>query len=260
MPAATHDPSMDFFGPSLDSGESIDHTHEREILRWLASRADLLPLLLGSIGLNGPVAFDAAVTTPFRPRHKSCDIDLLAVPTEDPRSAVAIQAKRFKVTHGESGDSVSLDGSKLDDLIRQCNETRAWGFDRVSGLVVVMMDGQRHPAASLPYRRSSPDTFRHLYQFVKSRPLEPGIGMVFMEIVQPTMAGLDELGFLAVGIDEVARSQGQTGAFSERVAQWSDRMCRRGQRCNIALPPASESGIHLGPEDAIQLRLLRQPR
>ena len=255
--AELYTPSIELFCPT-SVGDSIDRTDETRLLRWAVRQPEILSLLLGSLGMAGPVGFDVEVTSPFLPRHGAGDIDLLAAPVRNPQEAVAIQAKRFKVTLGDSGDSVSLDAAKLDTLIRQCNDTIALGFDRVYGLVLIMMDGQTHPAPSLPHRRTSPATFRRLYHFLKSQTLAPGIGLAFMEIVQPTPAGFHELGFVAVGVDEPANHKGQSGEVSARVEKWTDKVLRKRKHCEVYLPPPSDAGIPIQPHESVGLRLVRR--
>lgn len=237
---------------------SIDNTYETDFLRWLARQPQLLPLLLGSFEMKGYICFDIGVSHPFLPRHSGGDIDLLAVAEADPREAVAVQAKRFKISLCDGGERVSLDGEKLDTLIQQCNDTILCGFDRVYGLALVMIDGQLNSTVSVLHRGTSENTFRRLYQFVKSRPLNPAVGMVFAEVVQPTGAHFQEYGFLAVGVDQHARHLGQKGELSERVGKWAARMTRKANRRMIDLPPVN-GGIPIGRDDQVGLRLVPKP-
>lgn len=250
--------AIELFPSSVKGCLSIDNTYETDFLRWLAGQPQLFRLLLGSFGMEGYVCFDTGVSHPFLPRHGGGDIDLLAVADADPREAVAIQAKRFKVSLCDGGERVSLDGEKLDSLIQQCNDTILCGFDRVYGLALVMIDGQLNSTVNVLHRGTSENTFRRLYQFIKSRPLNPAVGMVFVEVVQPTGAHFQEFGLLAVGVDQHARHLGQTGELSERVGKWADRMVRKDYRRMIDLPPV-HGGIPIGRDDEIGLRLVRRP-
>jgi hypothetical protein len=162
-----------------------------------------MQLILGQLGFRGRTCLDIEVTQPFLPRHSAGDIDLLAVPERDPRLAVAFQAKRFKARLSDHGDDLCLDGAKLDRLIDQCNRTLKLGFRQVYGLVLVMIDGHRNSAASILHHGTSDRTFRRLYQFTRSVALDWRVGMVFVEIVQPTAASFNKLGLVSVGVDRL---------------------------------------------------------
>lgn len=250
--------SIDVFAASGNNITSIDKTHEMATLRWLTTRPELLEMLLAEMGLKGRVGVDVGISDPFLPRYGHGDIDLLAVPANDPRYAVAVQAKRFKVAISDSGDTVSLDGKKLDSLIGQCNQTALCGFDRIYGLVLVMVDGQHHAAASLLHRRTSERTFRGLYHFIKREPLNPRIGMVFLEITQPTFESFQDFGVFAVGLDERATSFGQNGEFSQRVAWWTEEMRRKGRVYDVQPQALEGNSIPVSPEDEIGLRFIRR--
>jgi hypothetical protein len=252
------EPFIEMFAAG-QAGPSIDKTDEMGALRWIASRPDLLPLLLGQIGFSGAVSVGVSVTEPFLPRYRGGDIDLLAIPEKDPRCTVAFQAKRFKVALTGAGEQVSLEGAKIDDLVRQCNQTVQLGFHQVYGMILVMMDGQNHPAASILHHGASDPTFRRIYHFVKHASLDWRVGIVFVEIVQPTPTNLAEFGMLAVGIDQNAHPLEQCGDFSEKAALLADRLRRKGKVYSIQLPPLYGASIPVQPTEEVGLRLVRRP-
>jgi hypothetical protein len=257
VPSLSELTGIDFYRPS-EIGPSLDDVGEIPILKWLVRRPDLMQLILGQLGFRGRVCLDVEVTKPFQPRHRAGDIDLLAVPERDPRLAVAFQAKRFKARLSDHGDDISLDGAKLDRLIDQCNQTLKLGFRQVYGLVLVMIAGHRNSAASILHHGTSDNTFRRLYQFTRNVSLDWRVGIVFVEIVQPTAASFNKLGLVSVGVDKIAHPVGQAGAFSSLVERWANEMSRKRGVCQIELPPLQGEPILARPDEAIGLRLVRR--
>ena len=241
------------------AGRSLDEIEEIPTLRWLQSRPELLELLLGQVGLSGHVCSDVQVTQPFLPRNKRGDIDLIAIPAEEPRCAVAFQAKRFKVKVDGDDERVSLDAEKLTALVRQCNETISLGFHQVYGLVLVMIDGQNKEVRSLIHRGTSERTFKRIYRFFKQGSLDPRAGVVFVEIIQPTPADPAELGMMAVGVDQWASKAEQASRLSEKVAKFAEKLRRKGNITSVQLPPLEGmSPIPVSPIEEIGLRLVNK--
>ena len=55
------EPLIELLAPG-QPGSSLDETGEVAALKWMANRPDLLPLLLGQIGLGGVTCADVGVT------------------------------------------------------------------------------------------------------------------------------------------------------------------------------------------------------
>ena len=121
-----------------------------------------------------------------------------------------------------------------------------------------MIDGHCHPAASILHHGASDKTFRRLYHFVKNGSLDWHIGMVFVEIVQPTVAAFHKLGVVSVGVDALAHPVPQAATFSTRVEKWSTEMSKKRQVCDIQLPPLEGQPLPIPPEQEIGLRLIRR--
>lgn len=99
-----------------------------------------------SCGFFGETCWESGATRPF-----------IRGANQGPQTRDRVQIKRFKVTLSESGDSVSLDGEKFSDLIRQCNDTVQLGFHNTYGIVLVMVDGRgmRNPTSSASATQSA---------------------------------------------------------------------------------------------------------
>jgi hypothetical protein len=94
---------------------------------------------------------------------------------------------------------------------------------------------------------------------VKHASLDWRVGIVFVEIIQPTYTNLAEFGMLAVGIDQDAHPIEQSGDFSEKAALVADRLRRKGKVYSIQLPPLYGAPIPVQPTEEVGLRLVRRP-
>ena len=141
--------------------------------------------------------------------------------------------KRFPVRRDGEDEWVALDESKRSKLISQCNQTAALGFHKVYGVILIVVDGRDHPAASTLHRGASERTFRKLYTFIRPDSLDSRVGLTFLEIVQPTARDWRSFGMVAAAIDRPAIPIEQPGELSERVEKWARRAAAKGRCASI---------------------------
>ncbi|HXJ41328.1 MAG TPA: hypothetical protein VNH18_18750 [Bryobacteraceae bacterium] len=201
-------------------------------MEWFANQPDLLAVLLSQVGLGGRIVFDTNVISPFFRNQKEGEIDLIAIPEGEPRLATAFEVKRFPIRRTPDDEWIILDQSKWDKLVSQCNRTAALGFHKVYGIVLTVADGRHHPAVSSLHRGSAERTFQQLYQFTHSHSLHPCIGLVFLEIVQPTARNWTDFGMVAAALDKQADPVEQSGNLSEQVEKWARKAIKKG-RCAL---------------------------
>jgi hypothetical protein len=112
---------------------------------------------------------------------------------------------------------------------------------------------------SILHHGASDQTFRLIYHFVKRESLDWRVGIVFVEIIQPTPANVGEFGMLAVGVDRTAHRVEQIGDFSEKAARVCAKLRRKGKRHSVQLQALEEAGIPVEATEKIGLRLVRRP-
>lgn len=193
---------------------------------WLVAFSLARDLLIEEFGLPHNTYVQTNVIEPLleRDRRKPpCDIDLIIIP--EPSRAIAIQVKRIRVvaetTHRDSTPGRQL--GNISKLIEQANGSREIGFCANYALVLVECYGPARAEYNFIARGASPGVFRRIYHLTKDQPLHPDVGLIFVEVVQPTPTSIDRAGMVAVCIDKPAVGLDQMPDLTARVRQFITR-------------------------------------
>lgn len=222
-PGGTLDSPIRFFdGPGPESGERVTHRAEGQIVDWLIAFPPARGLLLEELGLAAGTFVQTSVIEPLIERNRKKppgDIDLILVP--EPHRAIAIQVKRIRVmaqtTHRDSTPGRQL--GNITKLIEQANGSREIGFRANYALVLVECYGPARSEHNFLARGSSPGVLRRIYHLTKEQPLHSDVGLVFVEIIQPTLTSVDRAGVVAICVDKPAIEQDQPPDLTARVRQ-----------------------------------------
>lgn len=217
------DPEVSFFtGNGPESDEKVTDQSERQIVNWLVGTQQPRDLLLGELRLPANTYIQTAIIEPLvekNRRQPPGDIDLLFVP--DARCAIAIQVKRFRViaetTHKDRTPGRQL--GNITNLVKQANGSREIGFSTNYALVLVECYGPARSDYNFISRGSSPGVFRSIYHMTKEQPIHCDVGLVFVEITQPTRASVDRAATVCVRVDKPAIPVEQSPEITARVRQ-----------------------------------------
>jgi len=103
-------------------------------------------------------------------------------------------------------------------LVEQANSSsREIGFRENYALVLVECYGVGRSEHKFLARGSSPAVFRRIYHMTRDQPLHPDVGLIFVEITQPTRTGVDRGGMVAVCADKRATPLDQAPGMTARV-------------------------------------------
>jgi hypothetical protein len=189
---------------------------------WLVTFSPARDLLMEEFGLPASTYVQTNVIEPLLEKNRRTppgDIDLVIIPGPD--RAIAIQVKRIRVvaetTHRDSTPGRQL--GNISKLIEQANGSREIGFCANYALVLVECFGAARAEYNFIARGASPGVFRRIYHLTKDLPLHPDVGLIFVEVVQPTPASVDKAGMVAVCIDKPAVGLDQTPGLTARVRQ-----------------------------------------
>jgi len=216
-------PEVSFFtGNGPESDEKVTDQSERQIVNWLIGTPQPRELLLGELMLSANTYVQTAIIEPLvekNRRQPPGDIDLIFVP--DAHRAIAIQVKRFPViaetaykdhtTRGQLGD--------ITKLVEQANGSREIGFWTTYALVLVECYGPARQEYNFASRDSSPGVFSRIYHMTKERPIHRDVGLIFVEITQPTRASVDRAATVCVHVDKPAIPVEQSSEITARVRQ-----------------------------------------
>lgn len=94
------------------------------------------------------------------------------------------------------------------------------GFHRSYLMVVVQSDGRTRSEMSQMFRGAKDATFRLIYDFPQRESLSDDVGVVFVEIVQPTSRAIGEMAYVGVCVDKQARPRDQSNSLTVRVIDY----------------------------------------
>jgi hypothetical protein len=222
-PGATIGPTIGFFdGAGPESDERITDRGEGQIVDWLVATPPARELLLEELGLPADTHVQTGIIEPLiekNRRQPPGDIDLIFVPK--PERAIAIQVKRVRVqaetTHRDRTPGRQL--GNITRLVEQANGSREIGFCENYALVLIECYGVERSEYNFLARGSSPGVFRRIYHMTKDQPIHPDVGLIFVEITQPTRTSVDRAGMVAVCADKQATRLDQRPEITARVRQ-----------------------------------------
>ena len=204
------------------AGDRVTAKIESEAVRWLLRTPIARDLMLEELRLPAHTYARASVTEPLIDdrNKKPGDIDLLLVANHAWQS-ISIQIKRVKV---EAIDTIRDKIShrhlgNLRDLVDQANASRNLGFHLNYALVIIQVDGIARSEVNVLTRGITTGKLQRIYRLIMNSPLHPDVGVVFVEISQPTVASIDRMGMVAVCVDKPAVPLDQPNRLTERVRQ-----------------------------------------
>jgi len=205
--------------------ERVTAKAEAEILNWLLRTPPSRYLLFTNLDLPKGTYAQTSVTEPIldrNPIRKPGDLDMLLLPrADDPSRAISVQAKRVKVealtTYRDAVSNRHL--GNLTGLIEQANGSREFGFHLNYAMIVVHIDGLQRSEFNFLARTTTSEQFSRIYHRAWDSPLHSDVGMIFLEISQPTGDSVDNAGFIAISVDKRAKPIQQPTSLTARVRQ-----------------------------------------
>jgi hypothetical protein len=214
--------SISFFSDDINFDDSsAAQREEKKIVEFLFNdpiirQAICEHLLLSSthialLGVKEPI-----ITNPNR---KPGDVDILLCNPSNPHEATAIECKRVKViaTDAEKDKVNKIAG--IADGVKQANALKNLGFYKTYLALLIVVDGQRRRNYNVFFRGSTSETFQQVYHFPDRERLHKDIGILFIEIIQPTSKGLERMVDVAIALDRPAESGRQPLNLTNKIEE-----------------------------------------
>lgn len=201
--------------------DDVTGQRESEILKWLMS-SSFRGLLLSELGVGSDAFVVRNVVRPVieNSQGKPGDIDLLICDGGRADQAIAIQCKRVKVTALNQDDDNLNKLSDISGGVKQANFQRNnLGFHRNYLLVVIEAYGKKRSANNALFRGPSQQTFKQIYEFPMRESLNDDVGVIFVEISQPTGKSFRNMAVVGVCIDKEAARLDQPPSLTNRVIE-----------------------------------------
>jgi hypothetical protein len=200
---------------------------EEEILNWLLATPPARSVLLANLELPTETYAQTSIIEPILdrwPTRKPGDLDMLLLPhQDDPSGVISIQAKRVKV-EATSTDHDRVSHRHLGNLatvIEQANGSREIGFHLNYAMVIIQIDGMERSEFNFLARNTTEAQFNRIYHRTWNSPLHSDVGIIFVEIAQPTGASIDDAGVIAIAVDKPAKPLEQPVSLNAKVRQFT---------------------------------------
>jgi hypothetical protein len=248
-----------FVDPPFSSPERVTSLDEKTLVRWLM-QCELARALIFQKLHREPSAFHATeIIEPFY-AHGEGDVDLLLCNRRDPDAAVALECKRIKV---EGLDIKNDHMNKLPDAalaVQQANKLyEKCGFLETYLAILIAIDSSRQLDSNIPCRGLRPGsthdygetkTQRAILDFPGREDLNPKIGIIFIEVVQPSGKPLDEMAIVRVLLFHPATPRFQSARATSELMDLIEK-------ASISATPASiSSGWVAGSLGTVQIPII----
>jgi hypothetical protein len=202
-------------------GENVTGERESEILKWLME-SSFRDLLLNKLDVSSDafIARDVARPVIENPQGKPGDIDLLICDGNRADQAIAFQCKRVKVKAFNQDDD---DVNKLSNItggVKQANFQRNnLGFHRNYLVILIEAYGKKRAGNNVLFRGPNQETFKAIYEFPMRESLHSDVGVIFIEISQPTGKSFRKMAVVGVCIDQEAARLDQPPVLTNRIRE-----------------------------------------
>jgi hypothetical protein len=139
---------------------------------------------LKNLELNDALLKTEVELRDYRPELKG-DIDILVVPYAAPERSVAIQVKRFKVSRNGVRTGRPNGFGEFKKGVRQANALAKLGYSQVYFWVFVLADTREQNAGRFTYEGLDADLSSKISQAISPQYLDPRVGLMTLEWVQP---------------------------------------------------------------------------
>jgi hypothetical protein len=217
--------------PYVDGSTRVTEFDEKTIILWLLLRPASRHLILEMLGLPLDAFYQSHVVRPFYSMGEG-DLDLILCSRLSPHEAVAIECKRVKVETVNVGqDRIN----KLPDAARGvCQANRLYNgpfafFQTYLAIITEVAASSQHEinipnrgvrSYTTPQRGDTKNTtFRQIVEFPGRAELHDDIGILFIEIVQPSRLSIDTQATARVCLYRRAERREQLDRVTNRVME-----------------------------------------
>lgn len=164
--------------------ESIADIQEADLVDRLLGDDHWRSRLLGIRGIPSTSQPIPRVPLTGLPKEVKGDVDILLVPPDCPREAIAIEVKRIKVGLQAIRSGRPNKMQEFEKGVRQANLLAGVGFSQVYLWVLVVVDTREQNAGRYAYDGLCPNLSSKISQLIRPMGLHPRIGLIHYKFVQ----------------------------------------------------------------------------
>lgn len=205
-------------GPAVDGTALL----ERELVGRIMNDVRLAEMLFDTLGLPPGTVGAREVVQPFLTSRdaKPGDIDLLLCAPNFPHRAVAIEWKRIKVRQGGGGRQRVNGESGLGRAIPQVNGLRQLAFCQTYLGIVVVCTDLSDRKLNFVFRGLGEREFADVVRLVDGLPLDPAVGVLYVELAQPSPDSVAKAGVVSMGVLRPANPVEQASDLTATIRNW----------------------------------------
>ncbi len=217
--------------PVVDGSTRITEVDEKPLIRWLMLCPQARGIILDELGLPPTSFYCPEVVQPFFSPGEG-DLDLILCPQLFSSAGYALECKRVKVETVNAGqDRIN----KLQDVaygVSQANKlyNGPFAFHQTYLTILTEVTGAGQDGINIPNRGVRSDTspqrgetgrttFRQIVEFPGRDALHKGIGILFIEIVQPSRISIDRQATVRVCVYRRAERREQRTNVTNRIRE-----------------------------------------
>jgi hypothetical protein len=209
--------------------EHLSQKSEHWLVQWLVSDAGARELLCELLGRPHWAFLSTSVQSPFYGTREG-DIDLLICDLAAPQETAVIECKRLKIhVEDEGHDSINR-LEAVGEAVKQAKKLYTkFGFFQTYLAVISAVDGANRKRLNIPSRGISHDsvpnrdtsatTFRRILEFPRREELPAGVGILLIELVQPSGKAFQEQGIVRMCMHPGATPRSQRDVETRKVLE-----------------------------------------
>jgi hypothetical protein len=200
---------------------------ERSLIRWLMLFSPVRSIIFEELGRSAAAFFRPEVVGPFYCSGEG-EMDLLVCERMAPHEALVVEAKRVKV---EIVNAERDEVHKIKDVAKGVHQANTlyerFAFFQHYLAVITAVGASEQDDATIVCRGLRSDTtdlyeerktFTRIVDFPRRDSLKPEIGIIFMELVQPSRIAFDRRANFRICVQHRAKAREQPGSVTNRVA------------------------------------------
>jgi hypothetical protein len=216
--------------PYLDGASRVTEFDEKLLVRWLMLVPFSRQLIFGQLAIPNEAWYAPEVVQPFYMPGEG-DIDLMVCPRLSPHLAIALECKRVKV------ESLNVGQDRVNKLqgvaggVHQANNLYHGPFAFFQTYLCILTEvNASQDERNIPNRGVRPyttpergdtkrTTFRQIVEFPGRDDLHTDVGIIFIEIVQPSRLSIDKQATVRVCVYCRAEKRDQPNSITNRVRE-----------------------------------------
>lgn len=204
--------------------DKVIDENEEEILKWLMFSHGS-KLLLNKLGFTREVFLGFSVKKPIVENNNHSDIDLILCEPDLPEFATGFQCKRVKIdslnynTDGEKQDYINKISELRKVVIQASKQCENYGFHRNYLMIISEIFGRNFIKENSAFRRATVETQKQIYEHPQLENLHKSVGIIFIEIVQPTEKSFKKQSNIGICIDKEATRLNQPTNLTNRIKE-----------------------------------------